>query len=80
MDTDEHYLAYVNDPELNERVEWLGKVLNQKDKILATIIFSMTETSLLFSSFAILKSFQSNGYNQIPVIVRGTNQSALDED
>jgi ribonucleotide reductase beta subunit family protein with ferritin-like domain len=40
----------------------------------------MTETALLFSSFAILKSFQSNGYNLIPVVVRGTNQSAIDED
>ena len=80
LDTDEHYLAYVKDPELNERVEWLGNVLSQEDKILACIIFSMTETALLFSSFSILKSFQSNGYNLIPVIVRGTNQSAIDED
>lgn len=80
MDKEEDYLAYTNDPELNERVEWLGKVLGGKDQILSTIIFSMTETALLFSSFAILKSFQSNGYNLIPVIVRGTNQSALDED
>lgn len=80
MDEDEDYLAYVNDPELNERVTWLGKMLGQEDKILATIIFSMTETALLFSSFAVLKSFQSNGYNLLPVIVRGTNQSAIDED
>jgi ribonucleotide reductase beta subunit family protein with ferritin-like domain len=80
MDTDEDYLAYVNDKELNDRVEWLGELLGQEDKILATIIFSMTETALLFSSFAVLKSFQSNGYNMLPVIVRGTNQSAIDED
>ncbi len=80
LDTDEHYLSYVDDPELNDRVEWLGKLLSQEDKILATIIFSMTETALLFSSFAVLKSFQSNGYNMLPVIVRGTNQSAIDED
>jgi ribonucleotide reductase beta subunit family protein with ferritin-like domain len=80
MDEDADYLAYVDDPELNERVNWLGKMLGQEDKILATIIFSMTETALLFSSFAVLKSFQSNGYNLLPVIVRGTNQSAIDED
>lgn len=80
LDTDEHYLAYAADPELSERVKWLGDVLGQDDKILATIIFSMTETALLFSSFAILKSFQTNGYNLLPVIVRGTNQSAVDED
>lgn len=80
LDTDEHYLSYIKDPELNARVEWLGSVLGQEDKVLATIIFSMTETALLFSSFAILKSFQSNGNNLLPVIVRGTNQSAIDED
>lgn len=80
MDTDEDYLAYTNDPELKARVDWLDSVLKGEDKVLATIIFSLTETALLFSSFAILKSFQSNGYNLIPVIARGANQSAIDED
>ncbi|MNQ66741.1 ribonucleotide-diphosphate reductase subunit beta [compost metagenome] len=81
LDNDGHYLAYTKDPELVERASWLGNLLNDKDDpILSIIIFSMTETALLFSSFAILKSFQSNGYNLIPVIVRGTNQSAIDED
>lgn len=80
MDKDEDYLAFTNDPILAERVEWLDKVLSGDDKVLATIVFSMTETALLFSSFAILKSFQSNGNNFIPVIARGANQSAVDED
>lgn len=81
LDNDEHYMAFTKDPILAERANWLGKMLNDKeDEILGVIIFSMTETALLFSSFAILKSFQSNGYNLIPVLVRGTNQSAIDED
>ena len=80
LDTDEHYLAYAEDPVLNERAEWLGSLLSSEDTILSSIIFSMTETALLFSSFSILKSFQMNGHNLIPVIVRGTNQSAIDED
>lgn len=81
LDTDEYYSSFTQDPVLNERAEWLGGLLaDREDPILSTIIFSMTETVLLFSSFAILKSFQSNGYNLIPVIVRGTNQSAVDED
>lgn len=81
LDNDEHYLAFTKDPELKERADWLGGLLNNKeDEILGVIIFSMTETALLFSSFAIFKSFQSNGYNLIPVIARGTNQSAIDED
>lgn len=81
LDNDEHYMSYTKDPELLERAQWLGKLLGDKDdEVLGVIIFSMTETALLFSSFAILKSFQSNGYNLIPVIARGTNQSAIDED
>lgn len=80
LDTDEHYLAYTKDPELKERADWIGKLLSSEDEILGVIIFSMIETAILFSSFAILKSFQSNGYNMIPVIARGTNQSAIDED
>lgn len=80
LDTDEHYLAYTDDPIMKSRSDWLDEVLRGEDKILGTIIFSMTETALLFSSFSILKSFQTNGYNLLPVIVRGTNQSAIDED
>lgn len=80
LDTEEHYLAFLENPEMKERVQWLGKVLSGEDKILATIIFSMTETALLFSAFSILKSHQVNGYNKIPVVVRGTNQSSIDED
>jgi len=80
LDKDEHYRAYAANPELAARVEWLEKVLSGEDKLLSVIVFSMTETALLFASFAILKSFQTNGYNKIAVTVRGTNQSAIDED
>lgn len=81
LDTDDHYLEFMNDPVLKERAEWLGKLLSDKDdEILSVIIFSMTETALLFSPFSMLKSFQSNGNNKIPVTARGTNQSAVDED
>lgn len=80
MDTDADYVAYKNDPELAGRMEYLEDVLSGEDGVLSVIIFSLTETALLFSSFAILKSFQCNGNNDIPVIARGANQSAIDED
>lgn len=80
LNTDKDYLDFLNDPVLKERADWLGGLLNSEDEILGVAIFSLTETALLFSSFAILKSFQSNGYNLLPVIVRGTNQAAVDED
>jgi ribonucleotide reductase beta subunit family protein with ferritin-like domain len=79
LSTDEYYTEYVNDPILNERITWLSDILNGEDKILACIIFSFVEGCILFSSFGFLKHFQMNGKNKIPVIVRGTNQSALDE-
>jgi len=80
IDKDENYLEFKNDKVLNERAKWFGDVLSGEDKILSVIIFSLTETALLFSPFSILKSFQSNGMNELSVIVRGTNQSAIDED
>lgn len=80
LDTDEHYLAYTKDPILAERVEWIGNLMKSEDKILAIMCFSLVECVLLFSSFTILKSFNSNGHNNLNVIVRGTNQSAIDED
>lgn len=80
LDSDEDYVAYKQDPELVKRREWLAEALQDEDDISAMLVFGLTETELLFSSFSILKSFQSNGYNKIPVVVRGTNQSAIDED
>lgn len=78
-DRDKDYTAYKKDPELLSRIEWLREVLDGEDDILSVATFSLTETALLFSAFAVFKSFQSNGYNLLPVIVRGTNQSAIDE-
>jgi ribonucleotide reductase beta subunit family protein with ferritin-like domain len=80
LDKDEDYVAYKTNPVLAERVSWLRDVLTNDDRVTSTLIFGLTECVLLFSSFAILKSFQSNGCNMIPVTVRGTNQSAVDED
>ena len=80
LSSDEYYVQYKQNPVLKERMDWLNEVLDGEDKILACIVFSMTETAILFSAFSILKSFQSNGYNLLPVTVRGTNQSAIDED
>lgn len=80
LDTDEYYTSYIDDLLLNARMEWLDGVLRGENKMLSALCFSLTETALLFSSFAILKSFQANGNNLIKVIAQIANQSALDED
>ena len=41
LDTEEHYLSFLNDPVLRERVEWLGNLLKvDDDPILALAILS----------------------------------------
>lgn len=79
LDTDEHYLSYVNDPIFSQRAKWLGEILRNEDKKLVSLVFGMVEGVSLFSMFALLRSFQANGINKIKATVKGTKQSAIDE-
>lgn len=78
-DTDEHYLSYLQDPVFKERAKWLGETLDSEDKHLVCLVFGLVEGVSLFSMFALLRSFQANGYNKIATTVKGTKQSAIDE-
>lgn len=77
--TDEHYLSYLQDPIFKERSKWLGETLNSEDKHLVCLVYGLVEGVSLFSMFALLRSFQANGYNLIATTVKGTKQSAIDE-
>jgi hypothetical protein len=79
LDNDESYLSYLTDPIFKDRAKWLGKTLRGKDKHLTCLVFGLVEGVSLFSMFALLRSFQSNGYNLIATTVKGTKQSAIDE-
>lgn len=79
LDTDEFYTSYVNDPILNERVKFLDSMVDDPDDLLSIAVFSLIEGAILFSSFALFKSFQSNGNNLIGNVVRGIDQSVIDE-
>ena len=79
MNTDEHYLSYTKDPIFKERAKWLGQTLKNKDKHLVCLVYGLVEGVSLFSMFALLRSFQANGYNSIATTVKGTKQSAMDE-
>jgi len=79
LDTDEFYTSYVDDPVLNERVKFLDKAVDSKDDLLSIAVFSMMEGAVLFSNFALFKSFQSQGHNYIGNTVRGIDQSVVDE-
>lgn len=79
LDNDESYLSYLTDPIFKDRAKWLGKTLRGKDKHLTCLVFGLVEGVSLFSMFALLRSFQANGYNLIATTVKGTKQSAIDE-
>lgn len=76
---DDFYTSYTEDPTLSARMGFLDKLATSKDRIVSLCVFSLMEGAVLFTSFALFKSFQSGGMNLIPVTVRGINQSIIDE-
>ena len=80
MDTDEFYLEYVSDPILKERMEFIDDVVSSKNDLYALAAFSMVEGAILYSSFAYLKHFQSQGKNKLLNVIRGINFSVRDEN
>lgn len=78
--TEEFYTSYINDPVLNDRMEFIDSVLSNKDDLLSLAGFSMIEGAVLYSSFAYLKHFQSQGKNKLMNVVRGINFSVRDEN
>jgi ribonucleoside-diphosphate reductase beta chain len=79
LDTDEFYMSYVDDPVLNDRVKFLDKAVDSKDDLLSLAVFSIVEGGVLYGTFSLFKSFQSNGNNMIGNVVRGIDQSVVDE-
>jgi ribonucleoside-diphosphate reductase beta chain len=78
--TDEFYDSYVNDPILVSRMEFIDSILQNEDELLSLAGFSFIEGAVLYSSFAFLKHFQSNGKNLNVNICRGVNFSNRDEN
>lgn len=76
---DKFYTEYVNDPLLKDRVETLEKYADVNNPYEFLIMLALAEGVILYSSFAFLKHFQSQGKNKINNIVRGINFSARDE-
>lgn len=66
---------------IKKRLDYVGEILgNAKDnKLLALGCLALVEQVLLFSNFAILKTFKSNGYNLISNTVSGVGFVQADE-
>lgn len=80
LDTDEFYNSYTDDPILNSRMEWIDTVVADKDLALSIATFSMIEGAILYSNFAFLKHFQSEGKNKLVNVTAGINFSVRDEN
>lgn len=80
LDSDEFYLGYVNDPTLKERMDFIGKYIDDPDHLISLAVFSLIEGAVLYSSFAFLKHFQAKGKNKLLNVVRGINFSVRDEN
>lgn len=83
LDNAEFYNSYLDDEVLKNRMGWIAKRVSKKetlhDKLKSVGIFSMIEGAILYSSFAFLKHFNSNGKNKLAAINSGVNFSANDE-
>lgn len=78
--TEEFYDGYINDPVLSDRIDMLEHYRMDGDRNPKFLMMlALTEGAILYSSFAFLKHFQSQGKNKITNIVRGINFSARDE-
>ena len=80
IDTEQFYNSYKDNVVLKERVEFIGEVVDHKDDLLSLAVFSMVEGVILYSNFAYLKHFQTQGKNKLLNLVRGINFSLRDEN
>lgn len=78
--TNEFYTSYTQDPVLAARMAFIDNLVSDSDDELSTAVFSIVEGGVLYSAFAFLKHFQSQGKNKAQNIVRGINMSARDEN
>lgn len=78
--TDEFYNSYTNDPDLVNRMNFIDESLNDSDDLFSLGVFAMIEGAILYSNFAFLKHFQSQGKNKLINLVAGINFSVRDEN
>lgn len=80
IDTEEFYNSYKNDPVLSDRISFVHSAVDSDDLLYALAVFTLMENSILYSNFAFIKHFQSEGKNMLQNVVSGINFSARDEN
>jgi len=77
--TDSFYDSYKDDDVLAERIAVLENIFAVDNDLYSLGAFTFAEGAILYSSFAFLKHFQSQGKNKLLNVVSGINFSARDE-
>ena len=80
IDNPEFYLSYLDNPTLKARVKHIGDIIDHPNDLISLAMFSIVEGAILYSNFAFLKHFQSQGKNKLVNIIRGINFSVRDEN
>lgn len=80
LNTDEFYASYIEDETLKARIDFVNAMADDPDLLLSVGVFSMLEGAVLYSSFAFLKHFQSQGKNKLKNVCSGINFSVRDEN
>jgi ribonucleotide reductase beta subunit family protein with ferritin-like domain len=80
INTPEFYTSYSLDPALKSRIDHINAIITASDDIEALGGFCMVEGVVLYSQFAFLKHYQSEGKNKLLNVVRGINYSVRDEN
>jgi len=80
LNNKEFFMSYEDNPILKNRIEHIGQIVSHKDDLISLAAFSMVEGVILYSSFAFLKHYQSQGKNKLMHVVRGINFSLRDEN
>lgn len=75
IDTPEFYTSYLDSLVLKARVQCINDIISDEDDLVSLAGFSLVEGVILYSSFAFLKHYQSEGKNKLLNIVRGINFS-----
>jgi ribonucleoside-diphosphate reductase beta chain len=80
INTPEFYLSYQDNPVLVQRVKHIGEMIDHEDDLVALGSFSLVEGAVLYSQFAFLLHFQSQGKNKLMNVDRGILFSVKDEN
>lgn len=80
INTPEFYTSYVSSEVLKQRIDHIGQIIDDEDDMVSLGAFSMVEGVILYSNFAFLKHYQSQGKNKLMNVVRGLNFSVRDEN